>query len=189
MPQISLFRCDLIWRCYRLVSRAKVMENQSIPSDDPYDEVAQQLLEQAPRSLEYVSDPIELEDHVPTHIPEHPKDLVPAEDEAPIAAYIPEVASAPTPPLSPSFLSPRIRPSHTRAAMAQMRAVVSSTYHSLLPSRTPPLLPIPLLVPSTSRRAEIPKADTPPRKRILLTAPRPGCEVGESFAAAAARQP
>nr|GFD35253.1 hypothetical protein [Tanacetum cinerariifolium] len=40
-----------------------------------------------------------------------------------------------------------------------------------------------------SRRAEIPKADTPPRKRLLLTAPRPRCEVGESSAAAATRQP
>nr|GFC57150.1 hypothetical protein [Tanacetum cinerariifolium] len=85
----------------------------------------------------------------------------PAEDEAPIEAYIPEVASAPTPPLPPSFLS----------------------------LRTPPLLPIPLPVPSTSRRAEIPEADTPPQKRLLLTAPRPGCEVVESSAAAAARQP
>nr|GFD20745.1 hypothetical protein [Tanacetum cinerariifolium] len=48
----------------------------------------------------------------------------------------------------------------------------------------------PLPVPSTSRKAEIPEADTPPRKRLLLTAPRPGCEVGESSAAAAAaRQP
>nr|GEU65536.1 putative reverse transcriptase domain-containing protein [Tanacetum cinerariifolium] len=70
----------------------------------------------------------------------------PAKDEAPIEAYIPEVASAPTPPLPPSFLSPR----------------------------TPPLLPIPLSVPSTSRRVEIPKADTPPQKRLLLTAPRLG---------------
>nr|GEZ38248.1 reverse transcriptase domain-containing protein [Tanacetum cinerariifolium]GEZ38259.1 reverse transcriptase domain-containing protein [Tanacetum cinerariifolium] len=73
--------------------------------------------------------------------------------------------------------------------MAQMRAAVPSTYHSLLPSGTPPLLPIPLPVPSTSRRAEIPEADTPPRKRLLLTAPRPGCEVGESYAAATTRQP
>nr|GEZ45320.1 hypothetical protein [Tanacetum cinerariifolium] len=133
----------------------------SIPSEDPYEEVAQQLLEQAPRSPEYVPDPIELEDHVPVHIPEHPEDLVPAEDEEPIEAYIPEVASAPTPPLPASFLS----------------------------LWTPPLLPIPLHVPSTSRRVEIPEADTPPQKRLLLTAPRPGCEVGESFAAAAARQP
>nr|GEX85888.1 hypothetical protein [Tanacetum cinerariifolium] len=161
----------------------------SIPSEDPYDEAAQQLLEQAPCSLEYVPDPIELEDHIPAHIPEHPGDLVPAEDEAPIEAYIPEVASALTPPLPPSFLSPRIRPPHTRAAMAQMRAAVPSTYHSLLPSGTPPLLPIPLHVPSTSRRVEIPKVDTSPRKRLLLTAPRPGCEVGESSVAAAARQP
>nr|GEY56316.1 putative reverse transcriptase domain-containing protein [Tanacetum cinerariifolium] len=38
-------------------------------------------------------------------------------------------------------------------------------------------------------RAEILEADTPPRKRLLLTTPRHGCEVGESFAAAAARQP
>ncbi|GKC07300.1 hypothetical protein Tco_0998910 [Tanacetum coccineum] len=103
------------------------------------------------RSPEYVPDPMELEDHVPVYIlePEHPEDLVPAEDEAP------------TPLLPPSFLS----------------------------LRTPPLLPIPLPAPSTSRRADIPEADTPPRKRLLLTTPRPGCEVGESSAAAAARQP
>nr|GEV99044.1 reverse transcriptase domain-containing protein [Tanacetum cinerariifolium] len=132
----------------------------SIPSKDPYEEAAQQLLEQEPCSSEYVPDPIELEDHVPSHIPEHPKDLVPVEDEAPVEAYIPK-----------------------------MRAAVPSTYHSLLPSRTPPLLPILLPVPSTSRRAKIPEADTPPRKKLLLTTPRPGCEVGESFVAAVARQP
>ncbi|GKC10951.1 hypothetical protein Tco_1007733 [Tanacetum coccineum] len=50
------------------------------------------------------------------------------------------------------------------------------------------MLPIPLPAPSTSRKADIPKADTPSRKR-LLTTPRPSCEVGESSAAAAARQP
>ncbi|GJV07586.1 hypothetical protein Tco_1345242 [Tanacetum coccineum] len=68
----------------------------SIPSEDPYEEAAQQLLEQVPCSPEYVHDPIELEDHVPVYIlePEHPEDLVPAEDEAP------------TPPLPPFFLSP-----------------------------------------------------------------------------------
>ncbi|GJR67804.1 hypothetical protein Tco_1569718 [Tanacetum coccineum] len=78
----------------------------SIPSEDPYEEAARQLLEQAPRSLEYVPDPIELEDHVPVYIPEpeHPEDLVPAEDEAP------------TPPLPPFFLSHVFNPQHTRAA-------------------------------------------------------------------------
>ncbi|GJV52425.1 putative reverse transcriptase domain-containing protein [Tanacetum coccineum] len=69
----------------------------SIPSEDPYEEAAQQLLEQAPRSPEYIPDPMELEDHVPVYIPEpeHPEDLVPAQDEAP------------TPLLPPLFLSPR----------------------------------------------------------------------------------
>ncbi|GJY55381.1 hypothetical protein Tco_0454496 [Tanacetum coccineum] len=66
-------------------------------------------------------------------------------------------------------------------------AALPSTYHSLLPSGTPPLLPIPL--PSTSRRADISEADTPPRKRLLLTTPRPGYEIGESSVTAAARQP
>ncbi|GJW83578.1 hypothetical protein Tco_0156723 [Tanacetum coccineum] len=144
----------------------------SIPSEDTYEEAPRQLLEQAPRSPEYVP-----EDHVPVYIPEpeHPEDLVPAEDEAP------------TPPLPPFFLSPRIRPPHTRAAMRQIRATSPSTYHSLLLSGTPPLLPIPLPAPSTSRRAGIPEADTPPRKRLLLTTPRLGREIGES--SAAARQP
>ncbi|GJY41644.1 hypothetical protein Tco_0428914 [Tanacetum coccineum] len=159
----------------------------SIPSEDPYEEAARQLLEQAPRSPEYIPDLIELEDHVPVYIPEpkHLEDLVPAEDEAPIEAYITEVASAPP----PSFLPSLIRPPRTRAAMAQMRAASPSTYHPLLPLGTPPLLPIPPPAPSTSHRADIPEADTPPRKRLLLTAPKPGCEVGESSAAAAARQP
>ncbi|GJX74272.1 hypothetical protein Tco_0312867 [Tanacetum coccineum] len=38
--------------------------------------------------------------------------------------------------------------------MAQMRAATPSTYHLLLPSRTPPLLPVPIPAPSTSRRAD-----------------------------------
>ncbi|GJY05595.1 putative reverse transcriptase domain-containing protein [Tanacetum coccineum] len=135
----------------------------SIPSEDPYEEAARKLLEHAPCSPEYVPDPMELEDYVPVYIPEpeHPEDLVPAEDEAPIEAYITEVASAPPP----------------------------STYHPLLLSGTPPLLPIPLPTPSISRIANIPEANTLPQKRLLLTAPRLGCEVRESSATAAARQP
>ncbi|GKF87586.1 hypothetical protein Tco_0258463, partial [Tanacetum coccineum] len=56
-------------------------------------------------------------------------------------------------------------------------------------SKDAPLLPIPLPVPSTRRRADIPEADTPPQKRLLLTAPTSRVEVGESSTAAAARQP
>ncbi|GJU57093.1 hypothetical protein Tco_1234859 [Tanacetum coccineum] len=84
-------------------------------------------------------------------------------------------------------LAPRIDPHILEQAMRQKELHHHPPYHSLLPSGTPPLLPIPL--PSTSRRADISEADTPPRKRLLLTTPRPGCEIGESSAAATARQP
>ncbi|GJW41732.1 hypothetical protein Tco_0067577 [Tanacetum coccineum] len=125
----------------------------SIPSEDPYEEAAQQLFEQAPRHPEYVP-----ENHIPVYIPEpeHPEDLVPAEDEAPI------------PLLPPSFLAPRIRPLSPRALEVEMRDVASAPY--------------------SSRRAmfhEVAHA----QKRTILTTPRPGCEIGESSAAAAARQP
>ncbi|GKB17970.1 hypothetical protein Tco_0851893 [Tanacetum coccineum] len=83
---------------------------QSIPSEDPYEVAARQLLELAPRPSEYVPDPIELEDHISVYIPEpeHPEDLVPTEDEALIKPYITEVASAPTPPLPPQSLLPTL---------------------------------------------------------------------------------
>nr|GEY51740.1 hypothetical protein [Tanacetum cinerariifolium] len=45
------------------------------------------------------------------------------------------------------------------------------------------------LLPSTSRRTDIPEADMPPRKRAFLTALTPGLEIGESSAASAVRQP
>ncbi|GJW12256.1 hypothetical protein Tco_1578083 [Tanacetum coccineum] len=70
-----------------------------------------------------------------------------------------------------------------------MRDEAFSLLSLIHPSGTPPLLPTPLPAPSTSRRVDIPEADTPPRKRLLLTTPRPGCEVGESSAAAAAQTP
>nr|GFC85033.1 hypothetical protein [Tanacetum cinerariifolium] len=130
------------------------------------------LFKQAPHSPEYVP-----KDHVPVFVPEfeHPGDLVPAEDEAPASL------------LPPEFLSPRIRPLSPRALGAEMNDIASSLYHLLHPPGTPPLLPIPLSTTSTSRRAGILEADTPPRNRPLLATPRPGCEVGESSVAAARR--
>nr|GFC22565.1 hypothetical protein [Tanacetum cinerariifolium] len=133
----------------------------SIPSEDPYEEAAQQLFEQAPHSPEYVP-----RDHVPVFVPEfeHPEDLVPVEDEAPVSL----------PPLG--FLSPRIRPLSPRALGAEMNDIASSLYHSLHLSGTPPLLHIPLSTPSTSHIAGILEVDTPPRNRPLLATLRPECE-------------
>ncbi|GJR91263.1 hypothetical protein Tco_0215274 [Tanacetum coccineum] len=113
---------------------------------DPYEEAAQQLLEQAPRSPEYIPDPMELEDHVPVYIlePEHPEDLVPAEDEAP------------TPLLPPSFLSPRIRPLSPRALEVEMRDISSAYYHSLH-TQDPYILLYQYLPPATSPGSNFPR--------------------------------
>nr|GFC60037.1 hypothetical protein [Tanacetum cinerariifolium] len=131
------------------------------------------LFEQAPHSPKYVP-----RDHVPVFVPkfEHPEDLVPAKDEA-TASLLP-----------PGFLSPRIRPLSPKALEAEMNTIALSLYHSLHPSGTPPLLPIPLSTPSTSRRVGIPEVDTPPWNRPLLATPGPRCEVRESYAAATRRQ-
>ncbi|GJZ15727.1 hypothetical protein Tco_0551404 [Tanacetum coccineum] len=88
------------------------------------------------------------------------------------------------------LLSPRIRPFSPRGTRVEMRRMLASAlYLSLTPIRNPPLVTLPLPTPSTSRRADIPEADTPPRKRLLLTTPRPGCEIGESSAAAVRTTP
>ncbi|GJY58445.1 hypothetical protein Tco_0458337 [Tanacetum coccineum] len=130
---------------------------------------------------EYIPDPMELEDHVPVYIPEpeHPEDLVPAEDEAP------------TPLLPPSFLAPRIRPLSPRALEVEMRDVASAYYHSYTYfPRDPPIVAYTTTLHHlVAAELIFPRRDTPLRKRLLLTTPRPGCEVGESSAAAAARQP
>nr|GEZ97556.1 putative reverse transcriptase domain-containing protein [Tanacetum cinerariifolium] len=142
----------------------------SIPSEDPYEEAAQQLFEHAPHSPEYIP-----RDHVPVFVLEieHHEDLVLVEEEAPASL------------LPPGFLSPRIRPLSPKAREAEMNAIASTLYRSLHPAGTPPLLPV--ATPSTSRRARIHEADTLPQNMPLLAAPRPGCEVGESSAAAARR--
>ncbi|GJT08167.1 hypothetical protein Tco_0842629 [Tanacetum coccineum] len=114
----------------------------SIPSEDPYEEAARQLLEQAPHSPEYVP-----EDHVPVYIlePKHPEDLVPAEDEAPI------------PLLPPSFLSLRIRPFSPRALEVEMRrcSIRPTTFFPPTPSGTHHITYPPLPAPSTVDRGLI----------------------------------
>ncbi|GJT22976.1 hypothetical protein Tco_0892913 [Tanacetum coccineum] len=78
-------------------------------------------------------------------------------------------------------------PLSPRALAAEMRDVASFLHHSLhIKAPSCYLLPYCSI---TSRRDDIPEADTPPWKRLLLTTSRPECEVGESSAAAAARQP
>ncbi|GJU25931.1 hypothetical protein Tco_1164552 [Tanacetum coccineum] len=108
-------------------------------------------------------------------------------------------ASPPPLPLSlPLPLPPPIILPCTRASMVLMRAAAPSTYiltprSRTPPSGTPPILPIPLLtsslplpLPSTDRRANVPKVVLPPQKRLCIT-PGPRFEVRRCSFAAAAR--
>ncbi|GJW79851.1 hypothetical protein Tco_0143826 [Tanacetum coccineum] len=113
--------------------------------------------------LQFVEEPIKIMDREVkrlkrSHIPlvKYVPDPMELEDHVPV--YIPELEH-------PEGLVP-----------AEDEAPIETyitEHHPLLPLSTPPLLPIPLHAPSTSRRADIPEADTSPRKRLLLTTPRP----------------
>ncbi|GJU04171.1 hypothetical protein Tco_1114509 [Tanacetum coccineum] len=138
----------------------------------------------------------------------------PSSPLSPWSSPLPQIPS-PSLPLSPPspVLSPVPPPSpiHSlgyQAVMIRMRAEAVSTSHSLplpppfihSPTRTdapslgiPPTLPIsvptsspPLLLPSASRKEDMPKVTLPPHKRLGI-ALGPGYEVGESSSAAAAR--
>ncbi|GJU67114.1 reverse transcriptase domain-containing protein [Tanacetum coccineum] len=104
-----------------------------------------------------------------------------------LSSPLPQIPSPPVPVPSPPTTSPTYAeaPLGFRAAGIRLRAA------SPLPSPTSPPThhPLPLPAPSTSRKADIPKADIPPRKRLCLIAPTPRFEVGESSIATAARQP
>nr|GEX39620.1 hypothetical protein [Tanacetum cinerariifolium] len=81
---------------------------------------------------------------------------------------------------STSHLPPLIVLPHTRASMAMLRAATPSTYilaprSEIPPSGTPPLLPIPLhtsspplILPSTSHKADVPEVTLPHRKRLCI---------------------
>ncbi|GJS58598.1 hypothetical protein Tco_0653382 [Tanacetum coccineum] len=133
---------------------------------------------------------------------------------SPWSSPLPQIPSPLLPLLPPSLmLSPAPPPSPIRllgyrAAMIRMRARAASTSYSLplpppfilSPTRPdapslgiPPPLPISvptssplLLLPSASRREDIPEVTLPPRKRLGI-ALGPGYKVGESSSAAATR--
>ncbi|GJW29893.1 hypothetical protein Tco_0046768 [Tanacetum coccineum] len=124
----------------------------SIPSEDPYEEAARQLLELAPRFPEYLHDPWSWRI---------------------CTVYIPE-------PGNPEDLYPR-----ALALRCRDVKIIPLSFTTLI--RDPTIVNIPLPAPSTAARA-IFEADMPPQKRLLLTTPRPGCEVGESSVCWLSRQ-
>ncbi|GJT95687.1 hypothetical protein Tco_1091205 [Tanacetum coccineum] len=112
-------------------------------------------------------------------------------------AMIWERADAPSTSHPLPLPSPIVLP-RTRASVAMLRAAAPSTYilvprSEASPSRTPPLLPIPLptpspplLPPSTDRKANVYEDCLPPQKRLCFAFGL-GYEVGESSSTPTAR--
>ncbi|GKA85900.1 hypothetical protein Tco_0807554 [Tanacetum coccineum] len=81
------------------------MDPSELPEMDPYEDAAQQG-HKVPPPPTYVSDPIELEDHVPVYVPEpmYPQNLAPSNHEIPMKDQpIPEDASPVA--LSPGYIA------------------------------------------------------------------------------------
>ncbi|GKB97655.1 hypothetical protein Tco_0983792 [Tanacetum coccineum] len=100
--------------------------------------------------------------------------------------HIPFPSEIPSPPLPLPSPPTHTSPTYAEAPLCYRAVGIRLRAASPLPLPTPSL---PLLLPSTARRAGIPEADIPPRKRLLLIAPTPRFEVGESSVTVAARHP
>nr|GEV59865.1 hypothetical protein [Tanacetum cinerariifolium] len=85
-------------------------------------------------------------------------------------ARVAELLAMPTPPPSPLTLMSSLLPQ-----------ILSPPLHDVVAAL--------LMLPSTTYRSEVPKADMPPQKRLCFATPTTGFEVGESSAAVAARPP
>ncbi|GKF42492.1 hypothetical protein Tco_0125834, partial [Tanacetum coccineum] len=120
---------------------------------------------------------------------------IPVDDPIPLAedteafetdeSALTHIPSPPLPiPSPPTHTNPTYdeAPLGYRAAGIRLRAALISTHH---PSEIPSP---PLLLPSTSHRDDIPKADMPLWKRARFTTPTSRSEVGESSVTVAARQ-
>ncbi|GKF08030.1 hypothetical protein Tco_0042254 [Tanacetum coccineum] len=101
-------------------------------------------------------------------------------------ARIAEYAAAPTSPLhvaSPPLPLPSpltTSPTDAGAPLGYREARIRIRVAAVSP---------PLLLPSTSHRTDIPKAEMLPQKRACFATLAPGLEIWESSAAGAARQP
>ncbi|GKA43563.1 hypothetical protein Tco_0736287, partial [Tanacetum coccineum] len=132
-------------------------------------------------------------------------DPIPSAEEIELFETDEYVATPPTPPAYPTTLRMYVRsqapipfPSKAEIPSPPLLipsiAITSPTYtkaplgYRVDRIRLRAASPLPLPAPSTSRRADILEADILPQKRLLLTAPIPRFEVGESSVAVAARQ-
>ncbi|GKE41377.1 hypothetical protein Tco_1468661, partial [Tanacetum coccineum] len=124
-----------------------------------------------------------IEAHIAKYVVAPTPPSPPPSSLTPLSSLIPHVPSPPLPlPSPPTHTSPTYVEAQLgyRATMICSRVASPSIHY---PSEIPSP---PLLLPSTTHRDDLPKADMPLRKRARFTAPTSRFEVGESSSAAAA---
>ncbi|GKA06827.1 hypothetical protein Tco_0686051 [Tanacetum coccineum] len=159
---------------------------ESDPEEDPKEDSEEDLIdyvvdtnddEEDEEEEESSNDDEEEEDHLALVVVLSAVDLVPtAEETKPFDTD--ESAATPPPPVARLFALPTLPSSPFTPLSSPLPQIPSPPTHH----------PLPLPAPSTSRRVDIPEAELPPRKRLLLTAPTPRFEIRESSTAATARQ-
>nr|GEV83127.1 reverse transcriptase domain-containing protein [Tanacetum cinerariifolium] len=176
---------------------------------DPYEEITQQG-HVHPLSPAYVSDLIELDEHVPVHVlePEHPEYHVPLDDdiqveddnedleedlneehkpedddEDPNKEHEPKDEDT----KEPFEDSDETKPYEEDETAALIDALAAGSSPFPLPPTSAAYDQAPLSHKAAMihKRDDIPKEDMPPLRRVAFTAPPPGCDIAESFAAAA----
>nr|GEV26049.1 putative reverse transcriptase domain-containing protein [Tanacetum cinerariifolium] len=149
---------------------------------DPYEEVAQQG-QIHPLSPAYVSDPMELDEHVPVHVPEpeHPEYYAPLDDDIQVEDDDED------PERDPNEESEHEEEDTKEPSEAMIDAFAAGSSSFPLPPTSPAYDQEPLghKAAMIRRRDDIPEEDMPPRRIFAFTAPPPGCDIAKSSAAAA----
>nr|GEU77081.1 hypothetical protein [Tanacetum cinerariifolium] len=103
----------------------------------------------------------------------------PSSPLTPLSSLLPQI---PSPPSPPTYTSPTYVEAPLGYRAAEIRLRVASSLPLLSPLS-------PLRLTTTDHKEDVLEADAPPQKRLCLTSPTPRFEIGESPAAATARQP
>nr|GEW26889.1 lariat debranching enzyme-like [Tanacetum cinerariifolium] len=152
-----------------------------IPDVDRYEDATLQAIEQVtpPLSPTYLPEPIELDEHVPMYVPkpEYPEYLKPPAEDIIVEDQPHADDAIPSPPLHV--------PSSPPIPYLPLPPPVLVETHALEQDATAALL----MLPSTTRRSEVPKADMPPQNRLCFATPITEFKVRESSVAAAAARP
>nr|GEX94650.1 putative reverse transcriptase domain-containing protein [Tanacetum cinerariifolium] len=179
------------------------MNASGFPEMEPYEKVSQQGQVHS-LSPAYVPDPMELDEHVPVHVlePEHPEYHAPLDEDVQFEDDNEDPEEDPSKEHEPEDDDEDLKEDPNEEARISVRpqTPMAASTHALidafaagsslfpLPSTSPAYDQAPLgyRTTMTCMRDDIPEEDMPPQRGFIVTAPLPGCDVAESFAAARA---